>query len=231
MEKKILIVEDKKDIADLIIYHLEKENFEVFCALNGLEAFQLLKENSIDLIVLDLMLPKMNGLEVLKTLKADPVQKDIPVIIESAKSEDVDVVRGLGLGAEDYVTKPFSPKVLLARIHKILDRNKKEDKEIIKLFNDHLTIDLQKHLVYVNGQLIHLTSIEFDLLHFLIRNKNKVLSREKILEGVWKEEVIVVDRVIDVHMNSLRKKLGSSACFIKTNRGVGYILMVEEPKI
>lgn len=228
MNKKILIVEDKKDLAELLVFHLEKENFQVFWTMNGTEVFLLLKNNKIDLIILDLMLPKINGLEILRIIKADPELRKISVIIESAKSEDEDVIQGLKLGAEDYVTKPFSPKILLARIQKILSRYETDTNKVILLFEDYLKIDLQKHTVFIDSQIVHLTGIEFDLLIFFVQNKNQVVSREIILEGVWKDAVIVVDRVIDVHVNSLRKKLSFAGKHIKTIRGVGYIFLTEE---
>jgi len=230
LNRNILIVEDKTDIGELLVYHLEKAKFHVFWALNGKEALQLVRENSIDLIVLDLMLPKVSGFEILRLLKSDLLYQDIPVIIESAKSEDDDIIHGLELGADDYVTKPFSPKVLLARIHRILDRHQKANNESISLFEGELIIDVNQHVVSVKGKVIHLTAIEFDLLSFMIRNKNNVMSREQILGGVWKEEVIVIDRVIDVHINSLRNKLGTFARYLQTIRGVGYIFLNEDLK-
>jgi DNA-binding response OmpR family regulator len=220
--KTILIVEDREDIAELIQVHLEKDGFKTCLASNGEKALEILAAYRIDLILLDLMLPRISGLEVMKRIKSHPKWSRIPVIIESARSDDADIVQGLELGADDYVTKPFSQTVLLARIHKILSRYSSEEKATITIHHGELIINRESMDVSVNGSLVLLTSIEFKLLELLVLHENKVLTRDFILDTVWKGDVIVVDRVIDVHIALLRKKLGESSRFIHTIRGVGY---------
>jgi two-component system alkaline phosphatase synthesis response regulator PhoP len=223
MKPKILIIEDRRDMAELIRHHLEKEGYIATSSADGGEALELIQKEKFDLILLDLMLPKVSGIEILKRIKQEESTKKIPVIIESAKSEDEDVILGLELGAEDYVTKPFSPKVLLARIQKVLSRHSSTGNESINFNNGDLTINTNNREVRVKGKLIILTMAEFGILVSLVNNQNKIMTRDKILEEVWQNKSIVVDRVIDVHMNSLRKKLGSASCNLQTIRGVGYM--------
>ncbi|MDD3427886.1 MAG: response regulator [Caldisericia bacterium] len=222
MKKNILLIEDDKDISELISYNLKKENFNVITAYDGEEALNLIKDNVIDLIILDLMLPSVSGIDLLKYIKRDEKTKNIPVIIETAKGEENDIVLGLELGADDYVTKPFSPKVLVARIKRLIERT--EEKSINeKLLNaGPVTLDLTRHKVTLKGKPIELTLVEFKLLNYLISNKGKALSRDEILANIWLDEVYVIDRVVDVHINSIRKKLGEESYLIETVRGVGY---------
>lgn len=220
--KTILIVEDREDIAELIQVHLEKDGFATLLASNGEKAIEILGKLKVDLILLDLMLPRISGMEVLKIIKSHPKWGSIPVIIESARSDETDIVEGLELGADDYVTKPFSQKVLLARIHKILDRLTFNEKVFININQGELMINRESMEVVANGTLLLLTSIEYKLLELLALNEDKVLNRDFILEAIWKDDAIVVDRVIDVHITLLRKKLGESSRFIHTIRGVGY---------
>ena len=222
MKKNILLIEDDKDISELISYNLKKENFNVITAYDGEEALNLIKDNVIDLIILDLMLPSVSGIDLLKYIKRDEKTKNIPVIIETAKGEENDIVLGLELGADDYVTKPFSPKVLVARTKRLIERT--EEKSINeKLLNaGPVTLDLTRHKVTLKGKPIELTLVEFKLLNYLISNKGKVLSRDEILSNIWLNEVYVIDRVVDVHINSLRKKLGEESYLIETVRGIGY---------
>ncbi len=222
MKKNILLIEDDKDISELISYNLKKENFNVITAYDGEEALNLIKDNVIDLIILDLMLPGINGTDLLKYIKRDEKTKNIPVIIETAKGEENDIVLGLELGADDYVTKPFSPKVLVARIKRLIERT--EEKSINeKLLNaGPVTLDLTRHKVTLKGKPIELTLVEFKLLNYLISNKGKALSRDEILANIWLDEVYVIDRVVDVHINSIRKKLGEESYLIETVRGIGY---------
>lgn len=222
MKKQILLVEDRPDIAELIAFHLAKEGYEVVQAYDGEEAVKKLSETSIDLIVLDLMLPKISGLEILKKIKQDPHLKKIPVIIESARGDDADIIMGLEMGAEDYVTKPFSPKVLLARVRKIFQRAEAPDQNTYSFTSPYLLLNSASREVQVEGKDVELTAIEFDLLMHLLMNEGKVMSREKILQNVWMDEVLVIDRVVDVHINSLRKKLASASSMIETVRGIGY---------
>ncbi|MDD5689398.1 MAG: response regulator [Caldisericia bacterium] len=222
MKKNILLIEDDKDISELISYNLKKENFNVITAYDGEEALNLIKDNIIGLIILDLMLPSVSGIDLLKYIKRDEKTKNIPVIIETAKGEENDIVLGLELGADDYVTKPFSPKVLVARIKRLIERT--EEKSINeKLLNaGPVTLDLTRHKVTLKGKPIELTLVEFKLLNYLISNKGKALSRDEILANIWLDEVYVIDRVVDVHINSIRKKLGEESYLIETVRGIGY---------
>lgn len=224
----ILLIEDDKDISELISHYLKRENFNVIVAYNGDDALDLLKSKTFNLIILDLMLPNISGIEVLKQIKRNQKTKDIPVVIESAKGEETDIVIGLELGADDYVTKPFSPKVLTARVKRLLERIKGKNSNNGNLFIiGELTLDIERHEVTLNGKPLRLTYIEFSLLKYLVLNKGRVLSRDNILENIWFNEAYVVDRVIDVHINSLRKKLGEASYLIETIRGVGYKLKEE----
>ena len=219
---QILLVEDEKDIVELVQYNLERDGFSVVSAPNGEEAINILERESPDLILLDLMLPGMDGLETCRLIKQNPKSQNIPIIILTAKSEESDVVVGLQLGADDYVTKPFSPKVLNARIRAVLRRlSEKPSAKDLRRF-DNLTIDLIKHKIAYKGKTISFTAIEFNILEFLSRYPGRVFSRDQIMDGVWKEGKFIVDRAVDVHIRGLRKKLERAANFIETVRGVGY---------
>jgi len=223
-KEKILIVDDEEDILSLVEYNLKKEGYRTIGVKKGEAALQLVEEQTPDLIILDLMLPEMDGLEVCRILKSNENTSDIPIIMLTAKGEETDIVVGLEIGADDYVTKPFSPRVLLARTKALLRRKAKEPipKEIIQVEN--LVIDTGKYLVTIEGKPISLTSTEFNLLRFLAQHRGKVFTRNQLLDNVWKDETFVIDRTVDVHIRSLRKKLGSAANLIETVRGVGYRL-------
>ncbi|MDD4029198.1 MAG: response regulator transcription factor [Caldisericia bacterium] len=216
----ILLTEDNEDLLELIQFHLEKEGYTVLVAKTGMQALRILKTNPIDIVILDLMLPEISGLEILAFMKKERLYRDIPVFIESAKSEDQDIVKGLELGAEDYITKPFSPKVLIARVQKILSRS--QQKADFYWTKEDLYIHIDRREVLLHQTPLDLTQLEFDILVFLASHAGNVLSREQILDGVWKNEVYVIHRVIDVHVTSLRKKLQSASSLIQTVRGIGY---------
>jgi len=218
----ILIVEDEKDINELIQYNLEKEGFRVVSTKNGEDALRLLDRELFHLIILDIMLPGMDGLELSKLIKQNERTKNIPVVMLTAKGEESDIVVGLQIGADDYITKPFSPKVLVARIKAVLRRlaDKQKPKEVRKIEN--LIIDMIKHKITYKDKEIVLTSIEFNILEFLSRQPGRVFNRDQIMDGAWKEGKFVVDRAVDVHIRSLRKKLAKAADLIETVRGVGY---------
>ena len=219
---RILIIEDEKDIVELISYNLEREGFSVTAASAGEEALELLRKDLPDLIVLDLMLTGMDGLEFCRLVKQESKTKNIPIIMLTAKSEESDVVVGLQLGADDYITKPFSPKVLLARIKTALRRlSDKSIADEVRKIGD-LEINLPKHRVLFQNHSIELTTIEFNILEFLSRHPGRVFSRDQIMDKVWKDGRFIVDRAVDVHIRGLRKKLGKEADFIETVRGVGY---------
>ena len=220
----IVIVEDEDDIIDVLVYNLTREGYRAIPVKRGDEGVNVIRRELPDLVILDLMLPGMDGLSVCQQLKADDLTKDIPIIIVSAKGEDTDVVIGLGFGADDYVAKPFSPRELLARIKVVLRR--KQDSEPVseseRLVYDELTIDSTRHEVLVSDELVKLTATEFRILYQLASNPGKAFTRVQILNRVVGDRVIVVDRNIDVHIRSVRKKLGTAAVMIETIRGIGY---------
>jgi len=219
---KIFIVEDDRDIRDLVSYNLERDGYKVFSVDNGERALEAIKKEQPELVILDLMLPGMDGLEVCRLLKQDDRTKQIPIIMLTAKSEETDVVVGLQIGADDYVTKPFSPKVLTARIKTILRRSERHEKksEVRKI--EHLTIDIPRHKITFKDKTLELTSIEFNILEFLSRHPGRAFSRDQIMDNAWKEGKFVVDRAVDVHIQALRHKLQKGADLIETVRGVGY---------
>lgn len=221
--ERILVVEDEEDIQELVRYNLVKDGYRVDTASSGEEALQLINQAPPNLIVLDLMLPGISGLEVTKTLKNNPRTLSIPIVMLTARSEESDIVIGLELGAEDYVTKPFSPRVLLARVRACLRRKVKEvpaDQATLRLGD--LIIDPVKHLISVKGVPVELTATEFRVLHFLARKPGWVFTRQQIVDAVKGEDYAVTERSVDVQMVGLRRKLGACAEYIETIRGVGY---------
>jgi DNA-binding response OmpR family regulator len=227
MDKEaILVVDDEKEIRDLVGIYLSNENFKVIKAANGLEALDILEKNEVDLIILDIMMPNMDGIEACMKIRED---KNMPIIMLSAKSEDMDKIMGLTTGADDYVTKPFNPLELLARVKSQLRRYKRlntvpEKKEgIIEI--DDLTINSNTHEVKVGEKEIKLTPREFEILYLLARNRNMVFSIEKIYQAVWKEDFFESDNTVMVHIRKIREKIEENPRkprFIKTVWGVGY---------
>ncbi|WP_297456129.1 response regulator transcription factor [Persephonella sp.] len=225
----VYVVEDDEDINELLVFNLRKEGFDVKSFLSSIPALQSLEKEKPDIILLDIMLPDMDGLEFCKKLKSDERFSEIPIIMLTAKSTEIDKIVGLELGADDYITKPFSLREVIARIRAILRRTGCKDKEkrsFIKIKG--IEISPEKFEVKVDGKEIPLTSKEFKLLMLLINNKGKVLSREQILSQIWKDEFDVYDRTIDVHIKKLRDKLGKYGKYIKTVRGVGYMWEEED---
>lgn len=223
MKKVIAVIDDEPDILELVSLHLEKSGFKTDKFLDAESFFRYLRSNTPDLIILDLMLPDADGVEICKYLKGEKEFASIPIIMLTAKAEEADKVLGLEIGADDYVTKPFSPRELIARVKAVLRRRKLDEKEneIIKI-KDILKIDIKKFAVYVNDKKVELTPTEFKILKCLAEKKGWVFSREKILDYLWGEERAVLDRTIDVHIKNLREKLGKAGKFIKNVRGVGY---------
>ena len=221
----VYVIEDDEDINELLVYNLEKEGYEVKPFYSSNPAYETIKSQNPDIVILDIMLPDMDGLELCKLLKSDRETADIPVIMLTAKSTEIDKIVGFELGADDYITKPFSIRELLARIKAILRRTKKRncpDEEKYYKFKN-LKIDFNKYFVEINGKPIRLTSKEFKLLSILIKSEKKVLSRNYILDEIWKNEDDVFDRTVDVHIKNLRDKLGEYGRYVKTVRGVGYM--------
>ena len=214
--QKILIVDDEENIRKVIREYLEFEGFLCFEASNGEEAIKMCKENSYDLIVLDIMMPKIDGFTVAKEIRK---KSNVPIIMLSARSEEYDKLYGFDVGIDDYVTKPFSPKELVARIKANLKRNTIMNEEISYL---GLKIDTLGHNVYVDDKKIKLTNKEYELLLYLIKNKNIVLTREQILNNVWNMDYLGEERTIDTHIKTLRSLLGKYKTLIVTVRGVGY---------
>ncbi|HCN19542.1 MAG: DNA-binding response regulator [Planctomycetes bacterium RIFCSPHIGHO2_02_FULL_50_42] len=221
-KKDILIIEDEKDLVELIQYNLEKEGFRVAYAYDGEEGLHKAGSKHPALVLLDLMLPRLDGLEVCRRLKQDSKTADIPIIILSVKNSEADVVAGLELGVDDYITKPFSPRVLISRVRAVLRRSEREagPKKHIKI--DGLVIDASRHEVFLDGKNVVLTMTEFNLLRYLASRPGRVFTRDQLMSGVLGEDSMVVDRTIDVHVASLRKKLGRYATYIVTVRGLGY---------
>ena len=222
-KQNILVVEDEEDILELVCFNLAKEGYEPIAATSGEEALEALRTNTVDMVLLDLMLPGMDGLEICKRLKRDPRTQDIPIAMLTAKGEEADIVTGLELGADDYITKPFSPRVLIARVRAVLRRrtaSPPEDDAVLRVHD--LEIHPGRHQVLVGGKPIELTRTEFRVLHFLARRPGWVFTRYRIVDGVHGSDYPVTDRSVDVQVVALRKKLGRAGRYIETVRGVGY---------
>lgn len=221
-KERVLVVDDEEDILAVVKYHLEREGFRVILATTGEEAMDLVKNKMPDLILLDLMLPGIDGLEVTKKLKLDDKTKNIPIIMLTAKDEEADIVTGLEMGADDYVTKPFSPRVLVARIKAILRRKKQDINETTVIKFDGLFIHLGKREVLIDKKIVNLTGTEFKILVLLASKPGWVFTRSQIVEAVHGDEYVVTDRAVDVQITGLRKKLGEYGKYIETVRGIGY---------
>ena len=217
------MVEDEEDIMEVIRFNLEKEGYEVNQALSGEKALQVIENNLPSLVLLDLMLPGINGLDLCRIFKQNDRTKAIPVIMLTAKSEDADIVAGLEMGAEDYITKPFSPRVLVARVRTILRRREsgvKDDSSVIQV--EGMQIHPGRHEVTMGDNVVDLTPSEFRILHYLARRPGWVYSRDQIIDAIRGHGYVVTDRAIDVQVVGLRKKLGDYGKLIETVRGIGY---------
>jgi len=220
---KLLVVDDEEDILELLRFNLSGEGFQVVCAATGEEALEKVKIEAPDLILLDLMLPGIDGLEVARRLKHHSRTREIALVMLTAKGEEGDIVKGLEMGADDYITKPFSRKVLGARIRAVLRRKEAGFKEKKESLSTHdLVIHPGRHEVLVKGKPVALTLTEFGILHFLARRPGWVFTRSQIVDAVRGDEYFVTDRAVDVQIVGLRKKLGSAAKSIETVRGIGY---------
>lgn len=223
MEKsniKILVVDDEPDILEFIEYNLKREGYQVFLGSNGQEAIEKAKQVKPDLILLDVMMPVLDGIEACKSLRELPEFKTTFIVFLTARSEEYSEIAGFNAGADDYIAKPIKPRVLLSRINAILRRKDKDKKEEQKLQVGDLIIDRESFLVYRGDQKIQLAKKEFELLFLLASKPGKVFTRENILEKIWGDDVLVVDRTIDVHIRKVREKLGDQ--YISTVKGVGY---------
>ena len=219
---KILVVEDEQDIRDLLIFNLQKEGFKVESADNGDSALSLIRKNNFDLVLLDLMLPGIGGFDLTRILKNDKKTSEIPILMLTAKGEESDIVKGLELGADDYMTKPFSIKILLARINKILIKSSNRSDEADVLKYNSLSINLKARDVILEGKKIDLTFTEFEILKLLASHSKWVYTRNEIINNIRGDDYIVTDRTIDFQIVGLRKKMGPAGKYIKTVRGVGY---------
>lgn len=216
----ILIVDDERDILDLIEYNLKKEGFVVVTAEDGEEGIEKARQVKPDLVLLDIMMPKMDGLEVIDMMRQDANLKDIPVIFLTARSDEKTEVKGLDRGADDFLTKPISTTKLVSRIKAVLRRYLEDEADNKVITRHDLTIDRDRYIVIRNGVEHHLPKKEFELLYFLASRKGKVLDRQTLLNEVWGSNIYVIDRTIDVHVRKIREKLGDS--YIETVKGVGY---------
>ena len=223
MTQKALIIDDEQAIVDLVRHHLEKEGFQCEEANDGEAALRLAKEHKPDLLILDLMLPGIDGLEICRLLRRDPATAQVAIIMLTAKAEEVDRIVGLEMGADDYMVKPFSPRELVARVKAVFRRGREQTDHTIKQVGD-LQVDEAKHQVRVKDKLVDLTVKEFDLLCALMKVKGRVLNRDQILETVWgySNAIDIESRTVDVHIRRLREKIGSESKRIVTIKGVGY---------
>lgn len=222
-KETILVVDDEEDILELLRYNLQREGYHTICVETGEQVLESAGKTLPDLIVLDLMLPGVDGLEVCKRLKNDPKTDHVPIVMLTARSEDADIVTGLELGADDYITKPFSPRVLLARVKAVLRRAKSTipaETTVIKIHD--LTIDPTRRRVTVGGREVELTATEFGILHFMAQRPGWVFTRSQIINSVKGPDYPVTERSVDVQVAGLRKKLGKYGHYIHTVRGVGY---------
>lgn len=227
-KKRILLIEDEEDIASLIKLQAEVSGYKLHVEVDGINGYRAVEREKPDLVILDIMLPGQNGLDVCRKIKNNPDLRDIPVIILTAKSEELDVVLGLELGADDYVAKPFSPKILFSRIKAVLRRLRDPERVAnIAIFGE-FTLDIDRYLLKKGEFVQPITLSEFGILRRLLTNRGKVLTRNQLLDDIHNDDAFIVDRNIDVHIASLRKKLGPNFHWIETVRGVGYRFKEEE---
>ena len=219
---KILVVDDEPDAVELISFNLKAAGFDVVTATDGASALKAARLHAPDLILLDVMLPEIDGLEVCKLLRRDPATSSIPIVMLTAKAAEIDRVLGLELGADDYVTKPFSPRELVLRVRKLVERRQKPESKADNFQVGDLVLDIPRHLVSVAGKRIDLTATEFKLLTTLMQRRGRVQSRDQLLQDVWQYDNVIDTRTVDTHMRRLREKLGRAARYLDTVRGVGY---------
>lgn len=223
----IYLVEDDESIRNMMMYTLEASGFEVKGFENGKSYFQAMLMNHPDLVMLDIMLPDMDGIEILKKMKKDPEMKDIPVILASAKGTEYDKVIGLDLGADDYLAKPFGMTEMVSRVKAVLRRTKPDPEQMVLQAGD-LELDLGAHIVKVHGQRVQLTLKEYELLRLFMENINRVFTREQLLSNIWESDYFGETRTVDVHVGTLRTKLQDCGSYIRTVRGVGYRMEIPQ---
>ena len=223
MRPQILITEDERDLLDTLYYNFKKENYDVFTASSGKEAIEIIDRQSIDLAILDIMLPDMSGLDVCKHIKINRSESHTAVIILTAKGEEIDRILGFELGADDYVVKPFSIRELTLRVSSLFKRNENLNKNNNIIFGD-ISINLDSHIVKISDRVIKLTIKEFNLLHVLIKNKEKVMTRERLLNKAWNYNQDITTRTVDTHIRRVREKIKASCASIETIRSLGYMI-------
>jgi DNA-binding response OmpR family regulator len=228
MKPKILVVDDEPDALEILGFKLKEAGFVPLFAKDGTRALAAARDERPALIVLDLMLPEVDGLEVCKILRRDPTTTSIPILMLTARAAEMDRVLGLELGADDYVTKPFSPRELVLRIKKLLARTKTAEEPAAQIRFAELEIDVPRHSVTINGSSVALTATEFRLLEILARRRGRVQTRERLLQDVWGYDNPIDSRTVDTHMRRLREKIGDSARHLETIRGVGFRFKAEE---
>lgn len=221
-KETFLIIEDDPDIVELLQYNLEREGYTVLTAMNGEVGLREARRRKPGVILLDLMLPGMDGLEVCRHLKSDEATRSIPLLMVTAKGEEADVVTGLEMGADDYIAKPFSPRMVLARVRAVLRRGKLEDGARSRVEIGDVTLDRERHEVTRGGEVLPFTRAEFRLLWTLVSNPGRVYTRDELVERITAGEAMILDRNVDVHVSAIRKKLGKGTDLIGTVRGVGY---------
>lgn len=222
MKFKILVVDDEPDVIELVRFNLENAGFDVISAESGDEALAKARQGSPDAVILDIMLPEIDGLEVCKLLRRDAATERLPIIMLTSKAGEVDRILGLEIGADDYLTKPFSPRELVLRVKKLLQRSKEESVPRDRYEAGFLLLDMSKHRVTVRGRAVELTATEFKLLALLMQRRGRVQSRDQLLQEVWGYERLIDTRTVDTHMRRLREKLGDAAQYLETIRNVGY---------
>lgn len=223
--KRVLVVDDESDVADLVAYNLKAKGFDVETVNDPTRSIAVARSFMPDLVVLDVMMPEINGTQICRMLRADPKLKHVPVVFLTAKVEENDRILGLEIGADDYICKPFSTKELVLRVQNILRRSEgKGGEEPVKLIAGAIELDVDRHEVKINGEVVELTATEFKLLHLLMERRGRVQTREHLLLNVWNYETEIETRTVDTHVRRLREKLGSEADWIETIRGVGYRL-------
>ncbi len=221
-KKRILLIEDEEDIAALIKLQAEVSGYKLHVEVDGINGYRAIEREKPDLVILDIMLPGQNGFDVCRKMKSNPELRNIPVIILTAKAEELDMVLGLELGADDYVSKPFSPKVLFSRIKAVMRRSKEAEKTVKMISFGEFTLEPERYLLRRGDKVLTITLSEFGILRRLLSNRGKVMTRNQLLDDIHNDDAFIVDRNIDVHIASLRKKLGPNFDWIETVRGVGY---------
>lgn len=227
---KILVVDDEPDIVELVTYNLRKEGFDVTSAFDGSEALAIIRKEKFDFIILDLMLPGVQGMEICRILRNDPTTKNIPIIMLTAKGEEIDKILGLEMGADDYMTKPFSPRELLTRIKTVMRRTSEKTADATVIRIGKLAINKETYTVTKDEKPLELSSTEFRLLQYLVERRGKVFNRDQLLDAVWKDEAFVEPRTVDVHIRRLRTRIEDDPAnpkYVKTRRGIGYYVDAE----